>query len=162
MRVSVILPLIIIFGCAASRKSEDHLIKVTELNYGISKTDEPLKATMDASPSGTHSLADNFSITKKTDRVPAIPGQQFGTEYIIKTKRAEVVTLEQVWIFPQEIKDDKGNVFTEVRYPMHKQTNEKSYSNYTLEKNFEIVKGKWTFIMLHEGKEIFRRDFYLE
>src|SRR5689334_20028529 len=128
IRIAAFLPMIILFGCAASKQSENHSITVVELGYGICKTDEPLKVTMDDSPSGTQSLAANFRILKKTERIPAIVGQQFGTEYIIKTKRAEVITLEQVWVFPQKIKDEKGNGFSEVRYPMHKQTNIKSYS----------------------------------
>lgn len=137
-------------------------IKFSELDYGICKTTTVYQEHMENSPSGNYSQSTGFKLLEQTDKIPGKIGQEFGIEYILRSGITTDILIEQVWIFPGTITDDQGKKFKELRYSVSKPTNERTYSVYTLEKDFEVVKGTWTYQMFYKGKKIYERKFYVE
>lgn len=137
-------------------------IEFKEINFGLFETQNIHIEKMLDSPSGNLVLSNSHRLLKKTDKIPVIIGQKFGIEYKIEAVDSKIITVEKVWIFPKEIIDDKGKVFKEVRYNAKTLTNYETYTDYNLEKNFEVVKGDWTFQMFYNGHKIYEKIFHLE
>lgn len=157
--------ILIISGCSIFRKtSKDSLISIDfkEFGYGTCETKTVYNEKMEKSPSGNHIQSTGFSLMQQTDKIPGKVGQKFGVEYTMKSNITKDIIVEQVWIFPKSIIDDKGKEFNELRYYIKKTTNEKTYSTYTLEKDYEVVNGEWTYQMFYGGKKIYERKFYIE
>ncbi|MFN6943351.1 MAG: DUF3859 domain-containing protein [Cytophagaceae bacterium] len=157
--------ILIIAGCSIFRntsKDSSEKIEVNEIQYGICETKRARIENMESSPSGNHIRSTEFSLVEQTDRIPGNIGQKFGVEFIIKSTIENYIFVEQVWMFPKSIIDDEGKTFNELRYKIKKPTNKKTYSTYTLEKEYEIVKGVWTYQMFYEGEKIYERKFYVE
>ena len=164
----LVLPLLI---CCSSKglkstntTKNDKPFKVSfhELRYGICKTDSLYKQDLKTSPSGNQIISEAFKLIKKTDRIPGEVGQQFGVEYILESDFIGYLPVQQVWIFPEVITDGKGKAFKEARYTTEKPINSKTYSTYTLEKDFEVVKGEWIYQMWYDQEKLYERKFYIE
>lgn len=154
---------IILLGCDTAKRTIKVMeVDFKELKYGICETEAIYSEKMTSSPSGKRTYSSGFKLLEQTERVPAILGQKFGIEYEITSSFTGEITVEQVWIFPTKIRDENGGEFKEVRYKIDKSTNERTYSTYTLEKDYEVVKGEWTYQMYFNGKRIHERKFYLE
>lgn len=137
-------------------------VKVKELNYGKSKVEKLYETKMKKSPSAHHNTtADKLYIIKKTDTIEAKLGEQIGIEYKLISDKTEIISIDITWIFPEGMKDQNGKVIKKLTYESLKVTNEYTYSNYTLEGENEIVKGKWFFIISKSGKELYRKSFLL-
>lgn len=167
MRKTIIYLLLImtISGCSTLKKmSNDSSSKVSfkEFGYGICETKSVYNEEMENSPSRNHTLSTRFTLIQQTDRVPGKIGQKFGIEYKIKSNITRDILVEQVWIFPKPITDEKGKEFKELRYKMEKSTNDKTFSTYVMEKDYEVVKGEWTYQMFCDGDKIYERKFYVE
>jgi len=159
------LTILLVFGCSNVRKVNSDMplkLDLKELNYGICETETEYIEKAESSPSGNHIYSYGFKLIKQTDRIPGKLGQKFGIEFIMKSNVTKLISVEQVWIFPTIIKDDKGKEFKELRYTIGKPTNENTYSTYTLEKEYEVVKGEWIYQMFYDGKKIYERKFYIE
>ena len=153
-----------LISCASPKskqKNESFEIRFHELRYGICETDELYQQRMPNSPSGHQIISDRFRLIAKTDTIPGELQQQFGVEYILESNATGHVPVEQVWIFPRTLRDENGRSFDEVRFITEKPLNEKTYTTYMMEKDFEIVTGKWTFQMWYGGKKIYERSFYV-
>jgi hypothetical protein len=117
---------------------------------------------MKNSPSGSRILSNGLTILKQTDHIPGKLGVNFGTLYIMKANVTKNIPVEEVWIFPSSMKDDNGKEFRMLRYTIEKPTNQETYSTYSFEQKYEIVKGKWIYQMFYHGVKIFERKFYVE
>ena len=167
MKTTIIYLILIlnIIGCSNfSKTSNDSNLKIDfqELGYGICETKTIYNETMKNSPSGNHIISTGFTLIEQTDRIHGKIGQKFGVEFNMKSNITKEILIEQVWIFPKLITDDNGKTFNETRYMVEKYTNEKTYSTYTLEKDYEIVKGEWVYQMFYNGKKLYERKFYID
>ena len=167
MKKNIIYLLLIltISGCSTLRKtSNDSSFKISfkEFGYGICETKTVSSEEMENSPSKNHTFSTRFTLIQQTDRIPGKIGQKFGIEYKIKSNITRDILVEQVWIFPKSITDDKGKEFNELRYKIDKSTNDKTYSTYVIEKDYEVVKGEWTYQMFYGGEKIYERKFFVE
>lgn len=56
----------------------------------------------------------------------------------------------------------KSNIETDkIEYEIYKLTNEYTYSNNTLEEDFEMVSGRWNLKLFYEDKMILDKTFVL-
>ncbi len=157
--------MLLVNGCVLNIKtSKDSFSDVNSiiLEYGICATDALYNQKMEASPSGNYTRLTGFKLLEQTDTIPAKIGQEFGVHYILKSDVTKSITIEQIWNFPKAIINKEGKVFTQLRYEVNKTTNSRTYSTYILEKDYEIVKGEWTYQMRYAGKKLYERKFILE
>jgi hypothetical protein len=155
---------IIIFCCFSKGKTAQPAafkIDVKELSYGICKTKQIETENSENSPTGHHIISEGFNLVKRTDTIPGELGLVFGIEFILSTKETTSIDIEKAWIFPSEMKDEKGKSFKEVRYSLELNTNEITFSTYKFENQYEIVKGEWTYQMSYKGKKIYEKKFYI-
>ncbi len=135
-------------------------LEFTELDHGIaSKVEGTTEAAK--TPSGTHGWLADFVITDVTDSIPLIHKKTFGVVYIMGAKDAMDVGVDIEWIYPQKIKNDKGEKFKSIRYSTRRPTNIPSASSYSLDQDYEMVKGKWVLNIYVEDKKVFSRAFIL-
>jgi hypothetical protein len=165
MRNLIYFFLFILCSCASKTTTNtrhSNTIKFKELKFGICTTEAITEQRMSSSPSGHQLIADEFKLIKSTDHILAELQQEFGIEYILKSNFNGFASVDQVWIFPEAIRDDEGKLFKEVRYSTEKPVNTKTFSIYAIEKPYEIVKGEWIYQMWYEGQKIYERKFYIE
>jgi hypothetical protein len=133
-----------------------------ELKYGICETEEWYSEKQKNAPTGKLDFTKNFKLIKKTTNIPAKIGQTFGIEYVIKSPLNTDIIVEQVWIYPSTISNEKGIEFKELRYNVEKTTNDTTFSVFEIEKEFELVKGEWVYQMFYENEKLYEKKFYLE
>lgn len=154
-----IITLVILIACFSSYSQE---IKFKEIGYGITTGGEIIiKHKLKDSPSKLHNTIDNSDLKIKTDSIPAKIGVQFGVFYKLKSKKDILVPVNIIWSYPKGMTDYNGTKITETSYTIEKDTNYKTFSSYTLEGEYELVKGTWTFQMYHLGQKIYQKEFYL-
>jgi hypothetical protein len=136
--------------------------KLSETGYGIYTSHTVEKESIDGSASIDHAVVEKQVLVKKTEKVPAKLGIQFGTVYKLTGKDKDTASLEIEWIFPHEIMDTAKNAkYLNIRYPIKLPINFVNSSCYTLDNNFEVVKGIWIVNIYSDNKIIFTRKFDL-
>ncbi|MEI7597528.1 MAG: DUF3859 domain-containing protein [Bacteroidota bacterium] len=138
------------------------IMNIKELNYGQSNAAILYKEKLPNSPSNNHNTTDfKLNIIKRTDTIAAKIGNQFGVEYKIINDENFSDMFQITWIFPKGMCDINGKPLKKITYDTVKLTNEYSYSNYTLETDNELVKGKWTFVLSYKGRKLYEKSFIL-
>jgi hypothetical protein len=117
---------------------------------------------MKNSPTGFRSYLEDFAVINKTDSIEMKLGSRFGVEYQLVSSKELSIPLEAEWVFPRKIINTEGKAFKNLRYNTSRSTNEKTFSSYSLDKEFELVPGRWTFRLYFKKKIIYQRYFYLK
>jgi hypothetical protein len=160
-KLILLVSLLILGSCGIIRKLDSDPISVTELNYGILNLDILSNDTLESAPEGVRNITSTkFNLVEKTDSIPARDNVQFGVEYQINSSNQESVIVELVWSYPDGMLNKEGEELVQTRYEIGKRTNIRQSSNYTLDEGL-YVKGTWVFQIYYEGKEIFKKKFYL-
>ena len=122
-----------------------------------------MKDAIVGSASIEHSVLDSVLLIKRTEKITARLGIEFGVEYILKSSLNDTISLDIEWIYPKEIIDpvDKKKVKS-IRYGIDLPANFINNGNYKLENAFEVVKGNWQLNIYYKSKLIYRRKFILE
>jgi hypothetical protein len=138
-----------------------HTFEITEVSYGIYTSKTVAKEPMAGSPTGNHNVADTSILVKKTLRVPAKLGTQFGAEYKVSADGNDTVPVEVEWVFP-EMHDPAGRITnTSLKYPLAIPANMINNSSYTLEKKHEVLRGNWVLNIYHDSKIVYSKKFQL-
>lgn len=164
-KILFLLSVILISGCSIRKKTESNKsikIEFKELNYGVYTTKTIYTEKQNNSPSGERTLSDEIESIEQSNKVEGKLGQKFGVEYMLQSNQTTDIIVEQVWLFPTEMTNDKGKTYQELRYKVEKPTNDETYSLYSLDKEFEIVKGEWIFQMFYNGNKLCERKFIVE
>ncbi|MBI1767729.1 MAG: DUF3859 domain-containing protein [Bacteroidetes bacterium] len=165
MKVLTTIILLTIFYTVTpcSGQTQNQKFEFLESRYGIFKSGDREKDGKVSETTIEHSVLDKIELVKKTDRVPAKLGVEFGVEYTLKSKVNETVRLQIEWRYPKEILDpSNGEKIKNIKYDIDLPTNFVNNSNYTLEQDFEVVKGDWELLIYHDNKPIYKRRFVLE
>ena len=138
-------------------------VQFTEKSYGIYKSTTLEKdATIGTTMIG-HSVIGNITLIEKAERIKAEKGIEFGVEYFLKSNQTATIKLEIEWKFPKEVTDPSKNIKSrKIKYAIALPTNFVNNSNYTLENDFEVIKGNWQLIIRHKEKVVYARQFVLE
>lgn len=141
----------------------ENKFKFIERNYGIFHSNAIVKDGRISEATIQHAVIDTALLIKKTNIISAKKGVEFGVEYVLQSKVKEPVRLLIEWRYPKEIPDPiNGAKIRDIKYFIDIETNFVNSSNYTLEQDFEIVKGEWELIIYYENKVIYDRKFVLE
>jgi hypothetical protein len=137
------------------------LLEFVELDYGIAKVLGRTTDKLENSPTGTHGWLEDFQITKVTDSIQTLPKENFGVVYMVRSKDTVEIDIDIEWIYPEKIKNEKGEKFKSIRYTTKRPTNIPSASSYSLDAPYEMVKGNWKMNIYIENKKLYSRTFYL-
>jgi len=133
--------------------SEQQTIRFVELSHGI--------ATQNSSQYDDDESSDNFAVADETDTIPAKLGARFGIRYMLESNLDPVVSLRQVWVFPDSMHDEEGNVYKQESYVINRLPNQEKYAAYKLEYPYEIIKGKWQLCFYYKKHLLYRKIFVL-
>ena len=138
------------------------------LTYGLVKrTTEEVVVKTPETTSGATRIPSGFpAITPQTNRIPAKAGVAFGMVYEISgltAKDGEEVEIVKVVTHPPMTKPDgsvsKGFIFLE-KVPV-KAGRAWAFTGYSLDHNYELVTGDWTFEMRYARKPVVKQTFSL-
>jgi len=135
--------------------------KFNEISYGVYSSESTIKEKMDESPSGTHNVAIKQILKKKTNRIHAEVGVEFGTEYKLTGNTNDTTTIEIEWVFPKKMIDNDKNSFERIRYSIDLPINSGNASTYTLENSYEVIVGDWLLNIYSDNKIIYSKKFSL-
>lgn len=160
---SCIILFSILFIKSSFGQIPNQVFQFTELSYGIYQSKSVAKDGRISEATTEHSVIDDIILVKKTDRVKAKLGVEFGAAYVLKSSRSDTITLEIEWVYPKEIKDPTNEAKVKnIRYAIELPTNFENNSNYTLESDYEVVTGEWQLNIYFKNKAIYRKTFTLE
>ncbi len=108
---------------------------------------------------GTLEGLDNFVLLQSTTNVPARVGTRFGFRYrILGQPRNAPITLTMVGIHPSFTNPKTGKTATRDEYQLQSWIGD-TYTCYSLDEDWELIPGKWTFEVWHEGKKLCEQSF---
>tara|TARA_B100000809_G_scaffold86653_1_gene85017 strand:- start:9978 stop:10256 length:279 start_codon:yes stop_codon:yes gene_type:complete len=90
------------------------------------------------------------------------PNIEFGIEFIVKAKKSKAIKIDIVLTYPTPIKNEKGQIFR--NYKDHEKiwTNDKTWTGYVLNKDYELVPGLWTYEVFYKDKLLYTKIFKLK
>jgi len=154
--------ILVISSCVFVGQPDPSNVNIQILNYGESSAKLLYEKEDKNMPSGKKSTTDyKLGITKTTDTIEIYKGVQFGIEYEIQSPKQKIIELKTIWSCPKEIIDQNGKSFDKTEYYINKLTNEYTYSNYTLENDYEMIEGKWNISIFYKSKELLNKNFML-
>lgn len=160
--LSLKLSFIAICISLAAHAQVDHKFKFDEIATGTFTKGKVIEQEqMAGSPTGTHGVIEQQSLIEKTQSVEAKIGAAFGVEYKLAGKKNDTIPIELEWVFPSDMTDQKGNRYSSIRYPVDLPANLVNASVYSLDNDYEVLKGTWTLNIYYHDKVIFSRKFDL-
>jgi hypothetical protein len=121
------------------------------------------EATADPkAPTGTVTAVESEKLVQATDTVAGKVGVEFGFRYTIAGEPSgEPVKLDIVITYPAPgLKNPGESAPTlETRYSRDKTIGETLYCGYGFENDWEVVPGKWTFAIWHDGRKLAEESF---
>jgi Domain of unknown function (DUF3859) len=83
-------------------------------------------------------------------------------EYILECSGNGKIMLQETWIFPRVLSDEKGSTYSDFTSQVEKAANENISSSYTMIQNSELVKGKWKFKLTYRGALLCEKEFSIQ
>jgi hypothetical protein len=161
--IGLLIIVLILSSCGILKTTSSNKVKFKfdELNYGMPTATEEFKI-QSMSPSGEHTFSSEYKLDNQTDTVIGKLGNRFGVQYILKSKVDTKVPITQIWIFPEQMINEKGESFDKLEYTIEKPTNDSRWSTYKFDKDFEIIKGQWIFQVFYGDKKLYERTFLVK
>jgi len=143
--------------------SDNIKFQFVEKSYGSYNSNSSIKDGKILGTDIDHSVIDTAFIIENTEKIKDKLGTEFGVEYLLSSKSNEILPLDIEWIFPKEMIDPANNKKIKfIKYRIYLPTNFVNNGNYSLEKEFEIIKGEWVLNIYYEDKVIYNRKFILD
>ena len=136
-------------------------LDIKELAHGLAKVEQGTEETLKNTPTGTHGWLKDFDIINASDSIQVQPKANFGVIYEVDAKDTVDIDVTIEWIYPREVKNDKGEKFKSIKYTTKRPTNIPSASSYSLDEPYEMVKGNWQLNIYIEKKRVLSRSFIL-
>ena len=138
-------------------------VEFKKKKYGLYESEIVGIVEDENTPMGYSNAVDNVVHVKKTTKIPAQLGVEFGTEWETKSKEDGFIQVERVWIFPRPMINYNGESFSEIRTTEYIMANGgHEFSGYSFEKEFEIIKGTWTYQVFYNGKKVLEQKFQVK
>ncbi len=150
-----------LFVFANMYSQDNKTVEFVELNYGMVKVSREKKVIQANTPTGNRGILESFEFINITDSVPAVLKNNFGIEYMLKTADSTAIDVTIEWIYPEKIINTEGKKFRSIKYTTQRYTNEPTFSSYSLDEPYELVKGKWTMNIYAYNKLLHSRTFTL-
>lgn len=159
--MKIILILSTLFYFTNSSAQSKPAMEFVEINYGMIKGNREKTEAFKNSPTGDRGLLADFVFIKITDSVPAVLKNNFGVEYMIRTADSTGIAVTIEWIYPDKIINGDGKKFKSIKYTTERYTNEPTFSSYSLDEPYEVVKGPWKMSIYAYNKLLYSKTFIL-
>ena len=136
-------------------------IEFVEINHGMVKVSREKTEKLANSPTGSRGVLESFEFINITDTVPAVLKNNFGIEYMLNTADSTEIDVTIEWIYPEKIINTEGKKFKTIKYTTQRYTNEPTFSSYSLDEPYELVKGKWKMNIYAYNKLLYSKTFIL-
>jgi hypothetical protein len=159
------LPLLFVLALAltaACPVRAQQIERVEIVEWGIYRADRTAAIPDPDSPSGTSYLAANVRLRETTTTVPALVGMTFGWRYeVAGSPPGTAVALKLVVRFPEPgvTNPATGRTFRSAQYQVNAAIGATSWEAYTLDYEWEVVTGPWTFEIWHGGRKLAEKTF---
>jgi len=150
-----------IVSCVSNKLGEGE-ISITETNYGLYKAVATGQIDNEQSATGKTNVAHNIGFYETTTNIPLTKGIQFGAEFIVNGKANQEVELEVVWTYPQKIKNNNEVEFSQYKSTSTRSTNDKTWTGYIINKDYEMVKGVWLLEIFYKNKKLYQKEFIVQ
>ncbi len=154
---------VLLAGAAAAAAQADRIDGADITQFGI--YEHKLTGTEDASSTATGMVRNvTYKFVSETTSVPARRDVGFGFEYrIVGEPKGAKVPIRSVTIFPEGgVRNPKtGKTFLRSEYVGDKAIGELILKGYTLDSDWEIVPGTWTFQVWFGDKLLAEKVFTL-
>ncbi|UKN03238.1 DUF3859 domain-containing protein [Paracrocinitomix mangrovi] len=152
-----------LFSCSTTMSVSDKPVRlrVKTMNAGVCHLLETNRKKSSKSPSGYKFNADFIRLNESTDTIKAAIGTRFGVEYVAFSSVYTEVPFKAIWTFPKPIVNEKGKEFSSVKTKIWLETHTRYFSTYSIEKEYEIVKGDWKFELFYGKKLVLTKVFHL-
>jgi len=137
------------------------ILEFVELDHGLAQVVEGTVEKLKGSPTRTRGWLKDFEIIKVTDSIEAILKANFGVVYLVKAQDTVDINVDIEWIYPEKITNEQGKKFKSIRYTTKRPTNTPSASSYSLDAQYEMVKGNWEMNIYIENKKVYTKTFLL-
>jgi hypothetical protein len=150
-----------LFAIVNSYSQNSKAIEFVEINYGMVKVSRERTEIQANSPTGSRGILESFEFINITDSVPAVLKNNFGIEYMLKATDSTEIDVTIEWIYPEKIINTEGKKFKTIKYTTQRYTNEPTFSSYSLDEPYELVKGKWKMNIYAYNKLLYSKTFIL-
>jgi len=161
MKSIIIFATFLLAYTSSAQTGQEQEVKFVEINHGVAEVVLGTTEVLKNSPTGNRGYLSGFAITKTTDSVHTELKANFGVEYMLVSKDTVDIEVVIEWIFPEKIKNDEGKKFKSLKYSTQRPTNIPTASSYSLDKNFELVKGEWKMNIYVKEKLLYSKTFIL-
>lgn len=160
----VVIVFVLTWTSCNMAKTNSASLTFKELSYGVISAGgtSVVDDDDDKSPSGNTVKHTKLSVSEVTDTIIGEIGAVFGVNFILQSNVNAYIPVTRKWTFPSKIGDSSGEKVKSVSRQDVITTNSNQWMYYTLEQEYEIVKGKWMLQYFYKGQEIYKKTFILE
>jgi Domain of unknown function (DUF3859) len=160
-RMKIFFLILSLFVFLNGHSQSNKAVEFVEINHGMVKVSRERTEIQINSPTGSRGILESFEFIKITDSVPAILKNNFGIEYMLKTADSTEIDVTIEWLYPEKITNTEGKKFKTIKYTTQRYTNEPTFSSYSLDEPYELVKGKWKMNIYAYEKLLYSKTFIL-
>lgn len=137
-------------------------VKIKETNHGLYTGITDTSFANHHSPTGGQTKMHNIVFSVTTDTIPMVIGNDFGIEFIVECLKNKTIDLEIVWTLPSVLTNNNGDKFTKIYVNETRTTNEKTFTGYKFEENYELIPGIWKLQLFFKNQVIHEHLFYIK
>ena len=138
-------------GCSAPR--------ATIIEYGVFKA-EPAKKVVGAGTSLGHMVTlEKITLVEQTESIVAKKGLRFGIRYRVKGADPETTVVTIKLRHPAMTNPKTGKTFTLEQWTPKPKVDGFSYAGFTMDSDWEMVSGDWTFEVWADGSKLAEKSF---
>lgn len=157
--LSLFVLAVLLAAAPATRAASVTGVEITK--YGLVKVEVLRREPSPGTTTGQLRIT-KTTLARTTDRVPARKGVSFGYYYrVLGSPAGARVTLTFKTLTPGLRRPGERDVRRESIYMRPKAIGLEYGASYTLEEDWEVVPGRWTFQVLYEGRLLAEKSFTL-
>ena len=153
-----------LFMSASAYAQTVQIDRIDMVEYGIYTGTTEKTAVAPGSVSGTYNVVNNRRLAVATRSIPAKQGVRFGFQYVVVgNPTGAAIPIRQVWIYPTP---GVRNPTTQQLYPRSEVASNVTVGvplvmTYTLDNDWEVAPGTWTFQVWYEDRKLAEQTFTL-
>lgn len=163
IRTTLLLSLLFFASCNEhTHRNDEPPYHFQEISHGIYATESTSREASTESPSGFQRFSSGVNLIKTCNVITAIKGKEFGIQYTIESNRDTTLLVKKVWEFPDTITNNNGEKFSRLERKMYVSTNQQLFTFYSLDEDYEVIKGKWILKFFLQDHLLYQRTFILK
>jgi hypothetical protein len=158
------LAIALVFAAVSATAQTVDVQRIDVVKHGIYSVEIDRTVDNQDLPGGRNTYVSNIQNTKVTSDIPARIGMTFGFEYVVRgtPDDAELTLQKVIRVPPQGLRDPiTRSTFYRSEDGAAVRIGRQSYAGYTLEYDWELVPGLWTFELWYQGRKLAEQVFMI-